>query len=76
MQRLLPDVEWDQLTVSLPADDDGLWFFWRRGRKGMDVQIESPSGLCPFLIEASQDDERRWGSTPAETVEVIASLLR
>jgi hypothetical protein len=76
VRRVLPDVEWEQLTVSWPADDDGLWFFWRQGHKADDVQIESPSGSCPFLIETNRDEERRWGSTPAETIESIVALLR
>ena len=76
VQGILPDVEWEQLPVSWPADDDGLWFFWRRGLKEQDVQIESPMGACPFLIETTRDAEARWGVTPAETIEVIVALLR
>jgi hypothetical protein len=41
-----------------------------------EVQIESPSGSCPFLIETNWDAERRWVSTPAETIETIVTLLR
>jgi hypothetical protein len=76
VQSVLPDVEWEQLSVSRPADDDGLWFFWRHGLRKEDVRIESSSGSCPFRIETNRDAERRWGSTPAETVEQIVALLR
>jgi hypothetical protein len=76
VQSVLPDVEWEQLSVSWPADDDGLWFFWRRGFRRDDVQIESSSGYCPFIIETNRDAERRSSSTPAETVKEIVSLLR
>jgi hypothetical protein len=72
----LPDVEWEQLQVSHPADDDGLWFFWRPGQRNNDVQIESSSGACPFLIETNRDDERRYGYTPDEVVRTIVTLLR
>lgn len=72
----LPDTEWAQLEVTSPADDDGLWFFWRpEGRFG-DVQIESSSGTCPFLIETAFDDERRHGRTPGEVAACIVTLLR
>jgi hypothetical protein len=76
VHRALPDVEWEQLPVKWAADDDGLWFFWRKGRMGEDVQIESSSGTCPFLIETARDAERRWGFTPAETIETVVALLR
>jgi hypothetical protein len=76
VQSVLPDVEWEQVSVTWPADDDGLWFFWRHGHRGDDVQIESSSGSCPFLIETNRDAERRWGSTPAEAVAKIVALLR
>jgi hypothetical protein len=72
----LPDVELEHLQVTHPADDDGLWFFRRRGRSSWDVQIESSSGVCPFLVETDLDNERRWGQTPEEVVEIIVALLR
>lgn len=72
----LPDVEWEQLQVKHPADDDGLWFFWRPGGRFGDVQIESSSGRCPFLIETNFDEERREGRTPDEVVRQIVTLLR
>ena len=77
IQAELPDVEWEQLVVKFPADDDGLWFFWRPGgRIGGDVQIESSYGRCPFLIESSFDNERRIGETPVEVIGTVVALLR
>jgi hypothetical protein len=74
VSAVLPDVEWEQQLVTHPADDDGLWFFWRSRRQD-DVQIESSTGSCPFLIETSFDDERRWAETPEDAVRTIVSLL-
>ena len=71
----LPDVEWEQLQVTYPADDDGLWFFRRQGRRWWDVQIESSSGTCPFWVETNLDNEHRRGQTPDEVVETIVALL-
>jgi hypothetical protein len=72
---VLPDVNWEQLRVTHPADDDGLWIFWRRGRRDGEVQIESSTGACPFLIEATLDSKRRWATTPEDAVAAIVSLL-
>jgi hypothetical protein len=72
----LPDMQREQLAVKFPADDDGLWFFWRHGGRTDQVQIESSTGACPFLIETNRDNERRSGDTPDEVVRTIAGLLR
>ena len=46
-----PAVKGRQLKVSHPgSDDDGLWFFERADGE-FDAQVESPAGMCPFLIE-------------------------
>jgi hypothetical protein len=72
----LPDAEWAQLEVTWAADDDGVWFFWRPGGRFGEVQIESSSGCCPFLIESNFDDERRIGETPSGVVAQVVALLR
>jgi hypothetical protein len=68
-----PSVAVEQLKVAFPgADDDGIWFFTEPSFL-IEVQIESPNGTCPFLIETSEHDER----IEAETVdEVVATLTR
>lgn len=46
-----PEVVISQLQVKHPgADDEGLWFFNWPGRNG-EIQLESPFGMCPFIIE-------------------------
>jgi hypothetical protein len=44
----LPDMQREQLAVKFPADD-----FWRHGGRTDQVQIESSTGACPFLIETN-----------------------
>ena len=56
------------------ADDDRLWYFDQAGSE-FQVQIESPEGMCPFLIETDEDDKRRTGRSVEETVEILARLL-
>ena len=52
----IPGVRCEQLKVSHPgADDDGLWYFEIPGMKG-NVQAESSTGMCPFMIEADYRD--------------------
>lgn len=68
-----PDVEVRQLHVSHPgADDDGLWFF-TRGR--FEAQIESSTGMCPFLIEADESSFRFTAHSVEETLATLATLL-
>ena len=69
-----PNVIVEQLKVSLPADDDGLWYFSFESLKD-GIQIESPYGKCPFLIESHRNDERRNGNTVNEVVEIISEHL-
>lgn len=50
VKKRLPTVQIEQLRVKSPADDDGLWWFRLIGVK-KDIQIESPKGMCPFIVE-------------------------
>lgn len=64
-----------QLKVSHPgADDDGIWFF-TQPQSEFEVQIESPTGMCPFLIETDESDDQFTGGSIEETVQVLAELL-
>jgi hypothetical protein len=73
--RIYPAVKVRQLKVSHPrADDDGLWFFEQPG-SALEVQIESPKGMCPFLIETNQSDARVTTNSVEETVETLTKLL-
>ncbi len=71
----LPEVAWQQVPVSHAADDDGLWFFWGPTWRG-EVQIESSTGTCPFVVETDKHDGRRTTNTPAETADTVVAWLR
>jgi hypothetical protein len=75
VEQELPLVRWEQLAVTLPADDDGLWFFWVAGMPG-EVQIESSYGVCPFLVETDKHDESVTTETADETADIIIEWLR
>ena len=51
VKERLPDVQVDQWIKEKPTDDDGLWYFRRPGLAG-EIQLESPSGNCPFVVES------------------------
>jgi hypothetical protein len=74
MREACPDLEVRQLRVSNPGDDEGLWFFRRPG-SSIEVQIESSSGMCPFLIETDENDRRVNVSTVGEAIEALCALL-
>ena len=78
IQRIIsicPTIKIRQLEVLHPgADDDGLWFFTWPG-SNLQVQIESPNGMCPFLIETDESNRRFTSLSIEETVEILVGLL-
>ena len=75
VRNICPAVEIQQLKVRPPgADDDGLWFFNQPGSP-FEVQIESSSGMCPFVVETDESDSRLVTSSVEETVQALSDLL-
>ena len=70
----LAAVRTDQLRVKHPTDDDGLWFFTSPA-SDTEVQIESSTGQCPFLIESSANHERNTSNTVEATAGAVVRLL-
>lgn len=79
IRQLFPLVKIEQLKVSNPADDDGIWYFWLSENPSDDIQIENASisyGDCPFLIENNRNDERLFGNTIEEVIKIISEHLK
>ncbi len=78
VKDLVPVVQVQQLQVSHPGvDDDGLWFFTVPGI-AKDVQIESPYGNCPFIVEHSDmksSSDAETARSVEETVEKVVAYL-
>lgn len=73
VRAALGDVSVEQLPVTHVGDDDGIWFF--RAVKGdIEVQIESSTGACPFLVE-NGDGERYTALTAEDAIETIVKWL-
>ena len=67
----MPHIVISQLQVTHPADDDGIWYFHVATNPSDEIQIESSTGECPFLIENSKDHSRRTGDSVDEVVTAI-----
>jgi hypothetical protein len=75
MEERLPGVKWTQLDVAHPgADDDGIWFFWRPDQPG-EVQLESTTGMLPFVAETDKHDNCMSCSTVEDAVDVVCKWL-
>ena len=67
-----PGVVIARLVVSHAADDDGLWFF---RANGIEVQLESPDGACPFFLESDAHSRTRWVRSVDEAVRSVIEEL-
>jgi hypothetical protein len=72
VRQRLPDIEVVQLKKSLPADDDGIWWFTLPDVE-KDIQIESSFGNCPFIVET--DELCCESARKAETVDEAVSMI-
>jgi len=70
--RRNPRIWWERLEVTHTGDDDGLWFF-RETSESLDVQLESPNGMVPFLFESP--NQRKMAETVEEAVELVLGGL-
>ncbi len=75
VQAICPIVTIGQLPVAHPvADDDGIWFF-SQPDSPFEVQIESPNGMCPFLIETLENNSRLKAESVSEVIDTLKQLL-
>ena len=77
VREQLPEVDVQQWQKMHPADDDGMWFFSLEGSKG-EIQLESSSGNCPFMVESdamSRSDQATQVATVPEAVKSVTDYL-
>jgi len=73
-----PSLKVVQHSPSHEADDDGLWWFSLPGN-AKDIQIESSSYNCPFMIEHSDmksTSEALTGRSIDEVVQIVCDYLK
>ena len=73
LQRAFPKIAVEQLRVPHPADDAGIWFFTYPGVDD-EVQLESPDGQAPFLVESNRAPVTD-AMTPDEAVALVIARL-
>jgi hypothetical protein len=75
LRRRQPDLRVEQRAVTHAAVDDGIWFF-SLPSSSIEVQLESSTGNCPFLVESSLSPERVHAATIGETINMVSTMLR
>jgi hypothetical protein len=78
VRSAVPNVEITQMHRTHPADDDGLWWF-RLPQVSRNIQIESSTYDCPFIVEhngMTSDGEASRACSVAEAVSAIVDYLR
>lgn len=73
VREAMPAVRIVQMQKTHSADDDGLWWFRLPGIK-KDIQIESSTYDCPFLIE-HDDMNSSEEKIRTESVEVTVGVI-
>jgi hypothetical protein len=69
-----PDLKVQQLEVKHPFDDEGLWFFTHPSIP-FQVQVETPTGNAPFLVETTEHNERYACASVRDLLGVLTHLL-
>lgn len=76
VKKQFPNVGVWQLEVKNPNDDNGIWYFWLGESTDDEIHVENSYGQCPFLLETYRNDERIWGSSVDEVVNIICEHLK
>jgi hypothetical protein len=77
VQQKVPEVQVLQMHKTHDANDDGIWWFRLPGVRE-DIQIESSSYNCPFLVEhdsMKSSADAITCRTVEETITVVANYL-
>ena len=78
VRAVIPSVIVVQMHPTHPADDDGLWWFRLPG-VSRDIQLESSTYDCPFLVERSDMasiSEAITAHSVSDAVSSVVSYLR
>ena len=75
LRRRLPDLRAEQRPGAYAAVDEEIWFI-SLPSTSLEVQLESPTGNCPFLIESSLSPERLHAASIGEAINMVSTMLR
>jgi len=74
LRRRHSDLGVEQRPVTYAAVDDGIWFI-NLPSTSIEVQLESSTGNCPFLVESSLSPERMHAATIGEAINMVSTML-
>ena len=77
IRERIPGVQVEQWIKESAADDDGLWYFKRPDAAG-EIQLESSSGNCPFVVESDamkSSAQAVTAPTADEAVKLVTEYL-
>jgi hypothetical protein len=74
LRRRHSDLLVEQRPGAYAAVDEGIWFL-NLPSASIEVQLESPTGNCPFLVESTSNPERLHAATIGETINMVSTML-
>ena len=74
LRKAHPNLAVEQLRVAHPGDDDGIWFF-KHPSASVEVQLESSTGNCPFIVESDRNAEAEHARTVPQAVSMVSAAL-
>ena len=74
LRRRHSDLRVEQRRATQAAAGDGIWFI-KLPSTSIEVQLESSTGNCPFLLESSLSPERVHAATIGEAINMVSAML-
>jgi hypothetical protein len=74
LRRRHPEVSVEQRPGAYAAVDETIWFI-NLPSTSFEIQLESATGNCPFMIESSLSPERMHAATIGEAINMVSTML-
>ena len=74
LRRRHSDLRVEQRPGAYAAVDEGIWFI-NLPPASTEVQLESSTGNCPFMVESTSSPERMHAATVGETINMVSTML-
>lgn len=74
LRRRFSELLVEQRPGAYAAIDESIWFI-NLPPTSIEIQLESPTGNCPFLVESNLNPERLSAATIGEAINMVSSML-
>jgi hypothetical protein len=74
LKRRHPDLLVEQRPGAYASIDEEIWFI-NLPSASLEIQLESETGNCPFMVESSLSPERLNAATIGETINMVSTML-